>query len=123
MTPTFPPELGNPQKNGYGIVPTTEFLRTEFETGPSRQRRVFTGSFAKVPVSWVVSGAGLLTYRAFYQNTISGGARAFNLPLWLDKKFTTAVVRFTARPAENYLGPFSWEIKGEVEVLQELPIA
>jgi hypothetical protein len=119
--PAFPGTLPPPQKEGYGINPATEFLRTEFEVGPARHRRVFTGSFATVPVSWQFTSAQLITYREFYQNTISAGARSFTLNLWLDYRFTNALVRFKKRPAENFKGPFSWEVAGEVEVLQELP--
>lgn len=121
-TPDFPPALPAPQKDGHGIAGATEFLRTDFETGPARQRRIFTGSFAKMNVSWVLTSTELLTYREFYQETISAGTRAFKLNLWLDNKFTNAVVRFTARPKEDFMGPFTWKVAGEVEILQELPI-
>ena len=121
-TPDFPTSLPATQKDGHSISPSTEFIRTEFENGPARQRRIFTGSFARVTVSWVLTSSQLLTYRDFFQNEISAGARAFTLNLWLDNKFTAAVVRFTARPRAEFMGPFTWKVSGEVEVLQELPI-
>ena len=120
-TPAFPSGLPHPQKKGYGIAPATEFVRSEFEVGPARQRRIFTGSFANVPVSWIFTGIQLLEYRDFFMDTLSAGTRAFTLDLWTGVEFTNCVVRFIERPAENLLGPLSWEVAGNVEVLQELP--
>ncbi len=120
-TPVFPTELPKCMADGYAINRAQEFVRGEFETGPARQRRVFTGSRGTMQVGWQLTGAQVLTFRNFYDNTISAGARAFTLSLWLGTSFTDMVVRFKTAPTESKKAPFSWEVKGEIELLQSLP--
>lgn len=120
-TPAFPAGLPAAQAPGHAISPGLQFKRTEMQGGPARQRRIYAGVFSGVNVSWIFTNAQLLTYRDFKENTISGGARAFTMDVWLGATFTNALVRFKTADNEKHRGPDSWEVSVEIEILQELP--
>lgn len=102
---------------GYSETKESGILRTDFETGPSRQARFKSRTIKTRQVRlFIDSNANFQAFEAFFANDLKQGALFFNMtdPV----KGTTVEARFvggvfTARPLTSSMN--KWEVNCQIE--------
>jgi hypothetical protein len=73
-----------PEKAGYTVVDGDGALRVQHEGPRARYREDDEGDLADVSVSFLVEGAGLVYWRAFYRTGTKRGSLPFLIDLAID---------------------------------------
>lgn len=119
---TWPTTLPAQVKTGYSLKPVDQTIRTEMEVGPRKTRRVSTARNDSITLSWFMSDAQFLAFRAWFddgETGIAGGAGWFTgLPLDVGSGIqTTLECRFTGiYEAALVPGAQAWKVSGNIEV-------
>lgn len=111
----FPITLPAPLRAGYSVSPDSAVIRTDFDSGPARQRQRFTATPQKLEVSWRFTAAEMLEFRIFYKADIHHGTDWFNMELDIGDGFSIYVVRFVS-PYKAAKNNFIWDVSGSLEV-------
>ena len=111
----WPASLPKPLLSGFSGNFGNMVQRTDFDSGPARQRRKFVNAPDDVQVSWRLSAAQMQIFRDFLKNTIFGGAAYFNMALNIGSGWLIYEVRFSAAPDYQYLNPL-WQVNGKLDV-------
>ncbi|PPD36744.1 MAG: hypothetical protein CTY18_02880 [Methylomonas sp.] len=102
----------------YSYQPIDPVSRTTMETGPKRQRRIFTQVTTLLDVSWPMTAQQLAAFEDFHANEIDGGASWFNFP-FLDGSGSRMV---EGRFSENYrvnlvsIATGTWQVSAQMEI-------
>ncbi len=111
----FPAILPKPLLSSFqGRVGTT-VQRTDFDSGPARQRRKFTDAPDALQLSWRLDATQMTAFRDFYKTTLHDGTDWFNLALNIGNGLQNYEARFTGAYEYQYLRPI-WNISASVEV-------
>lgn len=111
----FPITLPAPLLSGYSVAPDNAVIRTDFDSGPARQRQRFTATPQKLEVSWRFTAVHMLAFRVFFKTDIQHGAAWFNMELDIGDGFAIYVVRFTS-PYKAAKNNFIWDVTASLEV-------
>ena len=106
-----------PLQSGYEESQSNRTIRTTMDVGPSKQRPRTRAGVRPFMLPLELSGAELEIFNAFYENTLSGGALAFD---WVHPRTRVAVnFRFIGGqpPKWNALGGDLYGALLPVEVL------
>ena len=114
---TWPTSFPLPQTPGYALEPQQAFLRTQMDAGPARQRRRFSTTPTRVPVSFKMSLVQFETFEAWYKFEINDGAGWFTITLANGKGLTSCEARFPEMYKASPEGStFRWIVDGVLEV-------
>lgn len=90
-------------------------LRTQMDIGPAKARRRFTAQVSPIRGSIVLTQDQAAALRAFYVDTVAGGASRFN---WTHPRTgAPCEMRFTAAPKLVNLGGAVWKASLQLEVM------
>jgi hypothetical protein len=67
-------------ESGFGIEFTPSYLESETDTGPKKRRRRTTQNFERIAANITIDRSVYLTFRNFYDVTLSGGVLPFMFP-------------------------------------------
>lgn len=116
---TFPGTLPAPQRDGYGLNPVDQSIRTDMESGAARARRRTAARQDKIQVSWKFSDAQMDTFRTWFDNSAecAGGAAWFTISLavgatGIDSKSARFIGAFQAK----LLPGLRWHVSATLEV-------
>ena len=70
--PAFPTTLPAPLLDGYALSPVDQTARTDMEAGAARVRRRTSARNDVIDVSWCLTPAQLATFRAWFEDDVSG---------------------------------------------------
>ncbi|QQE90495.1 hypothetical protein [Azotobacter chroococcum] len=118
----YPEGLPMPLREGYSFQAVSPLLRSDLESGRSRQRRLYTSVPTMVGVSWLLSGVQAQLFEAWWEDALISGSQWFECPL----KTPEGIQRYVARFTDIYSGPnltgrSHWRFTAELE-LRERPI-
>lgn len=116
---SWPATLPNPTW-AFSINPVDQTVATEMETGASRVRRRTSARNDKVDVTWQMSDAQYVIFRAWLDNSTtgaSGGASWFsvNLPIGAGG-LTATTARFDGAHKASYQSTNSWIVTAKLEL-------
>ena len=97
------------------MSPELTFMRTQLQSGRSRQRRKYTSVPTSGSVSWVMSRAQALVFEAWFRDVVIDGASWFYMPRKTPLGMQSQATRFTAMPDPEPFGPNRWKYSSSVE--------
>jgi hypothetical protein len=77
----FPSTLPKPMRDGYGLSPQNNLVRTDMDSGAARQRRRFSQALDMVQVSWQFDLTQMDAFRAWFKTGCNDGAAWFGVSL------------------------------------------
>ncbi len=116
---SWPATLPNPLIAGHAVSMVDPVIRTEMESGASRKRRRTFARNDHLTLSWVMSGAQVAIFRAWFDSNTgaSGGAAWFTVDLAIATGGSVTVdASFLKAPQITRIGQESWSVSGELEV-------
>lgn len=90
--------------------------RTDFSAGPARQRQTFTNAPETQSASWIFSAVQFVTFKAFWQADIGGGANWFNTQLDIGEGVQACEARFVEPYSYQKIGPAKYRVSADLEV-------
>lgn len=122
--PKYPHDLlPMPQQQGYGFTPVNPILRTQMQSGRSKQRSRYRGTPTNASIMWRFFEKGQAQlFESWYLDVINDGASWFEMTLQTPQ----GVMPYTCRFTEIYDGPTLippcyWEFTGTLE-LRKRPV-
>lgn len=112
----FPATLPAPSIEGYSINPDKSFIRTEMDTGPARQRQIFTAVPTMVQLGWRFTAEQMADFREFFKTDIHQGTDWFQMELDIGDGRVTYGTRFTEPWQASFLPGGHWSVSGRIEV-------
>lgn len=114
--PTWPTELPqSPLLDNYDETFQQEFIRSEMDAGPVKQRRRFSASSTHIRASLIVTSSQLDDLRFFYDIDILGGSLAFS---WVHPRTSEAVsMRFVSPYSISPISGNIYRVTMELEIL------
>lgn len=110
---TFPKVLAE----GYSVNPGQQFVRTEMETGPARQRRITEAPNRNISASVLLNDEQLAEFDTWFDTELLGGSIWFSgIPLHIGQGMQSYSARFVAQPKYTHAGALRWKIGMELEV-------
>ena len=97
----YPADLPCALREGYDFSPVSPLLRSQLETGRSRQRRRYTSTPTMASVSWLMNDMQGVLFEAWFKEVLLDGAEWFDCPL----KSPMGMKNYTARFTDIYSGP------------------
>lgn len=96
-TPTWPSHINHLAERGsFQLVPNEPPLRSEFDSGPARQRRRFTRQVSKFSFTVQMNEDEYAAFEGFFQDDVRAGAAWFNMHVYLGRGgYEVRAVRFT----------------------------
>lgn len=91
-----------PTFDGYGVQPLDAALRTDMESGPARQRLIYTAVPERIAVRWRFSDWQYAIFRAWYRHKAKQGAEWFSIDLLNALGIAAHEARFVGRGAAPY---------------------
>jgi hypothetical protein len=77
----LPDVLGLPLRSGYGVKPQNTIQRTQMESGPSRQREIFTNASTHFPVQWSWNDWQFALFQSWLKHKARNGGAWVLIPL------------------------------------------
>ncbi len=104
----------------YTLNPVDQTIATNMESGASRLRRRTSARNDKVDVNWMMSDAQFVSFRAWFNDAITGiagGAAWFtiNLPVG-DGGLTSVTARFIGAYKASYMSTQHWTVTAQLEL-------
>lgn len=118
---SYPDDLPIPLRRGYGVKHVSPLMRTDMESGRSRQRRKFTSVPSMVSVVWIFrNDAHAAAFEAWVRDALLDGAEWFNMPLKTPVGLQEYVCRFTddLYDGPDLTGISGWEITARLEMFE-----
>lgn len=119
MTTTISWPTSLPQQflvDSYTRAPTDNLIRTTMDAAIAKQRSRFTHSTKSIKAAMLMTEDQLVTFRTFFEDTLSNGALSFNIPKRVPA-IGTEEVRFSqGLYEESFVGPL-WRVNMNLEVL------
>lgn len=116
MAIAWPSFLPKALRAGYGFEPAETVIRTEFEGGPVRVRKVTPRGPETIPVRWIFSGAEMEFFKAFYAYALADGSALLDLPLMTNgAAIEVQTVNFASPPRYALVGVTHWEVSAAVQ--------
>jgi len=104
-----------PSPNGYSESPGKNTIRSQMDTGPSKQRRRSTAAARPITCSFEMTAAEVATFEDFFLNTLNDGSLAFN---WKNPRTNSdAEFRFTQEYSLSNQGGDNWLVNCSLEQL------
>lgn len=118
----YPKGLPYPLRDGLALQTVDPALRTQMQSGFTRQRRQHTATPTRPQVSWEMNDQQLVLFEAFFEEVLVSGTLWFECPL----KTPLGVREYVARFFGMYSGPVlvphnRWRVSATLE-LRERPI-
>ena len=112
----YPAGLPLPLQTGYGLQTVSLLIRTQMQSGRSRQRRTFTSVPQSVTVSWLFTEVQAQLFENFFQVSLVDGSMWFFAELQTPLGFMPVECRFV----EIYSGPSligfnKWNVSATLE--------
>lgn len=115
----YPEGLPRPLREDYGFTPTSGLIRTQMQSGRSRQRRQFASVPTSTPVSWLFDATQAQLFESWYEEVLQGGSQ------WFEMEFKTpqGIMPYRARFVEGYTGPTMvtvshWRFRAVLELFE-----
>lgn len=113
----WPALLPRPVMSGYKYRNEKNFLRTQMETGPARQRRRYTSVITEVDATFKFTHPQLALFESFFTNTLNDGVDWFQLAMVSGAGETVVDVRFKEPPEAAALANGNmWSLTAKVEI-------
>lgn len=112
----YPSTLPAPLASSYSGEAANAVVRTDFDSGPARQRQRFTATPHQLNVSWRFSLAQMPVFRAFFKSDLNQGTDWFNMSLDIGDGFNNYVVRFTEPFKYSRNQNKFWDVSARLEV-------
>ena len=112
----FPATLPAPSIDGYSIAPDKSMIRTDMDTGPARQRQIFTSFPTMVSCGFKFTPAQMTEFRSFYMTDVNTGADWFRMSLDIGDGVTEYDVRFVEPWNATRLPGANWSVSVKLEV-------
>ena len=116
--PTFPASLPAPLVAGYTLAPVDQTARTDMEIGAARVRRRTAARNDLVDVSWLLSAAQFVAFRAWFEDGatgISGGSSWFDMSMDVGAGPSVEEVRFKGAWKASRDSAM-WRVTAQIEV-------
>ncbi|KAF8818082.1 hypothetical protein [Rickettsia endosymbiont of Cardiosporidium cionae] len=117
----FPVTLPSPLVEGYRIRPDDALVRTDMDSGPSRQRRRFTSTTQINSVVWRLKQSQMALFESWYRRKAREGAAFFKIDLLAGVGFTEHEARFFEQYTTEFLGADAWMVRANLEI-RTLPL-
>lgn len=115
---TWPATLPLPIRPGYGGESGNPMIRTDFDSGPARQRKRFTDVPDKLNLTFKFKAAEMAIFKNFWKLDINAGTDWFLMTLDLgfglsvyEVRCTSGQYQFSARPGMNWNVSFPAEVR------------
>lgn len=113
----FPAGLPTPLRSGYGLNHVSPLMRSELESGRTRQRRRYTSVPTIVAVSWILTRQQAQVFESWFRYEIEDGSEWFNCRL----NTPVGLQDYECRFADMYSGPQlvardHWQFSAEIEI-------
>lgn len=111
----WPTTLSQPLLNGFQGHAGISVQRTDFDSGPARQRRKFVNAPDELQVGWRFSPSQMSIFRDFFKTTLHDGTDWFNIQLNIGNGLLTYEARFIGQFDYQYLKPL-WQVNAKLDV-------
>lgn len=123
--PSYPSQLPMPVQTGYGLQHVSPFMRSDMQSGRSRNRRMFTSVPSQVSVQWFFTNeAEAQLFEGWFRDDLGAkdGENWFTMTL----QTPLGLQPYECRFIEMYRGPTlvafnKWQISASIEI-RERPI-
>ena len=120
---SYPEGLPLPERDGYGFQSVSPMIRSELQSGRSRQRRRYTSVPTTSTVSWLLDDAESQLFEGWFEYVLMSGTLWFECPL----KTPMGLEDYRARFTDIYTGPTLvgdsfWRFTAKLELLKR-PLA
>lgn len=113
----WPSTLPKPLLSGYQGDSGANVSRTEFDSGPARQRLNTTTDPDGVTVSWKFKPAEMVIFKAFWKTTINYGTDWFSISLNIGDGFATYQARLISGKYQYQALPgMNWQVTAKLDV-------
>jgi hypothetical protein len=114
--PVWPVSLPQaPIADGYQEQQGDSLLRTPMDLGPAKQRPKNTGGVKPVLWTWELDGGELTAFETFFEQTLEGGALAFEMTH--PRTGLGITVRIVKPPVAHPVTGDIWQLPLQLEVL------
>lgn len=115
--PTWPATLPAPLIEGYTLQPFDNCSRVQMEAGHQRVRLEFEGDKDFLTVNWLMTGAQLGIFRAWFKDDVGDGAAWFDTQMDYDGGGLKDVeARFASKFTSRHEPPFRWRVSAKLEI-------
>lgn len=112
----WPSVFPAPTQN-YGFKPVNGMLRSNMESGYTRQRPRFTVNVNTAQVEWQMEDEIFRYFESWYRGYLSLGSAWFEMPITFGGDLNTQTIRFTKPFESRYEAHASWIVTAEVECI------
>lgn len=116
---TWPIILPSPNMSGYQGEIGAKVLRTDFDSGPARQRQRFTDCPDDLSVNWKFKASEMQIFKTFFKTDIQSGVDWFWITLNIgdglneyEARFVSAKYQYEILPGMNWLVSAKLDVKG-----------
>ena len=116
MPINYPASLPLPLQTGYDLQTVSPLIRTQMQSGRSRQRRAFTYTPQTVTVSWLFTESQAALFENFFQESLTDGQSWF----FAELQSPLGVMPVECRFVDVYNGPSligfnKWNVSATLE--------
>ena len=115
----YPEGLPEPQRDGYGFQAVSPLVRSEMQSGRTRQRRRFTSVPTVATVTWLFTEVEAQLFEGWFEHVLLSGSLPFNCPL----KTPLGFDNYKAEFVDIYDGPVlvgvdDWRFSAQLRLLK-----
>lgn len=114
--PVFPHQLPRPNLAGYGFKPQNTFMRSSFQSGRARNRRIFENAPEATSLTWVFNSRELMLFELWYRHAINDGTTSFICNLKMPLGMRDVVVSVTDIYTKDAISARDWSVTMECEI-------
>lgn len=114
---TWPATLPLPNMSGYQVENGGKVLRTDFDSGPARQRLRFTVCPDDLSVNWKFKPNEIAIFKAFFKTDIHEGVDWFLITLNMGYGLLEYEARFVSGKYQSQILPgMNWIVSAKLDV-------
>lgn len=109
-----------PLNESYKLTLPDTVIRTDFEQGLARQRRVFSNGPTGITLTWPMTSKEFKFFLAWKQWALAAGEGWFTLPVFYGDDYHVTVVRFVKGPLEPTRSGGEWMTTAQLETMDSI---
>lgn len=113
---TWPSTLPYPQLAGNGSQAGVTSNRTDFDSGPARQRQIYTSAPHRKSHRWKLNATQMATFVNFYENDIGYGSNWFTFEADLGFGLQSVEARFVGPYSDPLIRKGFYLVSADMEV-------